>query len=219
MTVRFRGGLTVRVGIALCAVAAIAPSVPRLAEASTTGIGSFSGTVAMSGYPCPSPNCPGGSFTGTAGLTLSGFGTASLGGAGPAPYTAAWPSALGNLTIPSFTYATSCGISPAGVPPLQGSGGGLFSLTGGTLILGGGTISNVTLAGMSAWQWTATALVVTLSDLTITTDAGTVAVNLTNQVLTGRSASGFVWTSLPGTCGGVPQPENALVAGVAVQPA
>jgi hypothetical protein len=216
-----RGAWRARLAVVLVSVTAAGLGVPRAAAATTTGAGAFSGTVTLPIFPCPTaPTCTGGTFTGTAALSLSGVGTATMSGV-PVPYTAAWPATPGNLTVSSFNYFDDCaGIEPPGVPPLLGNAQGTLTLSGGTLVLGGGTLGSATLTGVFNWDRTGTAVRVALTSLTITAGAGAAAVNLDNTIK-GQSAAGFVWTNGPGQCSPGPSQTNqtAAVAGVTLQAA
>jgi hypothetical protein len=214
-----QGALGARIALALVAVMAAALGMPGSAAASMTGTGALSGGVTLPIFPCPStPTCFGGTFTGTAALSLSGVGTGTISGV-PVPYSAAWTATSGNLTVPDIGYQDDCmGIETAGIPPLLGNAGGTFNLTGGTLVVGTGTFSNATLTGTFSWDRKGTAVRVTLTGLTIAAGAGAVAINL-NDTIAGESPAGFIWTNGPGQCTPGPSQSNqtASVAGVALQ--
>lgn len=185
---------------------------PMTADASTTGAGLVGGTVTLPYFPCASCST---TFTGTASMSLSGVGTASLGGV-PVPYSAEWAASLGDLSA-SVTYAESCATGqPSDIPPLSGSAGGTFTLRGGTGVVDASTVP-VTLSGDFAWTRVGTFVRIDLTNLAVTADLSgtTVAINLTNSIA-GQSATGFVWTNGPGTCSANGQQVNQTAAVVGV---
>jgi len=180
----------------------------RIAGATTTGGGSFSGTVTLPQFPCG--NCNGGAFAGTGTISMTGL-TMSL-----APYAATWLDAP--LTA-GFGYNEAClGGQPSGTVPLVGTAAGSFSLTGGTVRVGLQTLTNATLSGSFAYHRVAAAVAMTLQNLVITNSAGTTVVaNLINP-LVGESAGAISWTNGPGECPGTYQsPQTASIKGVALE--
>ncbi len=206
-----------RVVMAFVVVIGVGVGTPRPVEATTTGVGALEGTVLLPYFPCAS--CNPGTLTATSALSLSGLGTASISGV-PAPYTAVWPATLNNFSA-QFQYSDSCVGVPNGVPSIDGNGGGGFTLTGGLLVLGGGTLTNATLSGSFNFRRLGSGFAVALSSLTVTaaSTGAPVAVNLNNGV-TGQSPMAFVWTNGPGTCGpGQLVNQTAQVVGLTLQAA
>lgn len=195
---------------------------PRPADATMTGVGSFPLlTVTLNVFPCFGGGCAG-SATGTAALSLSGVGSATISGV-PVPYTAVWAPTVSTLSAP-LTYQDTCELNqPDGTVPLSGVGGGTFTLTGGSVVLGGAVLTPATLAGGFTFTRVANGLVITLSSLSITPPGGSpvIAVNANNGLLVGQSAAGLVWTNGPGTCAASGQVlgQTATVTGMALQAA
>ncbi len=199
---------------------AMAMPVQPVASASTTttGGGSFTGAVTLPFFPCA--NCGGATFTGSVTLSLSGVGTSAVDGV-PMPYSAVWTAPLPPATNASaiFGYDESCLTGqPDNLPPLIGTAGGPFSVTGGMLTLGSGTIGPATLSGTFNWVRATTGARLTLSALTITAPQ-TSAVNLDDAVLVGQGASGFVWSMPVGTCATQVVNQTATVGGISLQAA
>jgi len=211
---------TMRLVCAGLAVALIGVAIPAVGAATTTsGTGTFTGAVSLPSFPCGT--CNSGTLSGQVALTLSGMSASNV------PYTAAWPAPLPpstNVTA-SFAYSESCLDQPDGTPPLQGTAGGTFNLTGGTAIVGGQLMADAVLTGNINWTRDGLAASIQFTNLVITAGSNnsTIAVNLADSiagVTIGQGGAGFVWTNGPGVCGGVPQqPQTAEIAGVALQPA
>ena len=194
---------------------------PHTVAATTTGGGSFSATVMLDVFPCYSGGCAA-TIAGTAGLSLSGLGTQTANGTiVPVPYTAAWVPTEAVLTG-TFTYQDTCELGqPDGTVPLSGNGGGSFTLSGGSAVVGD-TLTAATLSGGFAFTRVGDGLRITLSNLTITPPSGSpvLAVNLTGAVA-GQSVAPLVWTNGPGTCGGASNQvlsQTAAVVGGVLQP-
>jgi hypothetical protein len=194
-------------------------ALPLRVAASTTGSGLFSGTVILPGFPCA--NCGGGSFTGSAALTLAGVGTTALDGV-PIPYSATWAAPVPpatNASASSFGYDEQClGGQPDWAPPLIGTAGGFFTITGGTLVLATGSVGPATLSGTFSWLREGTAAHLSFTGLTISAPS-TTAINLNDALLAGQGGAGFVWSTPTGTCGTQVTNEQATVAGIALQAA
>lgn len=191
------------------------------AAASTTGVGTFSGSVSLPAFPCT--NCIAGTFAGTATLSLSGTATTSQSNGVPVAYTAVWASNTTTNATAGFSFNEICPntspLPPYPGPPVTGTASGTFYLTGGSLSLNGGPLMSADLNGHLEWLREGTAVRLLLSTLVITAPSGgsTVAVNL-NDLLQGESPTGFVWTNGPGTCA-VPQTnQTAVIQGIDLQP-
>lgn len=213
---RFRQLMGCLFGVALLPLA----PVQEVVAATTTGTGTFAGTVTLIEFPCSCPS-GGGSFAGQVGLALAGLSITGV------PYVAAWSPPVPPATnaTASFGYEEDCITQPNGTPPLIGSAGGTFSVTGGSAIVGTQQLNPATLTGNINWSRDGTLASIQFTNLVITAGSGnsTVAVNLANSlagIATGQGGSGFVWTNGPGVCGGVPQAnQTAEITGVALQPA
>lgn len=208
----------------LCAIAVVmllsGVEVQQVAASTTTGGGTFTGVVTLATFPCGSC-ATGGSFAGQVTLSLSGLSTSGV------PYSAAWVAPVppaANVSA-GFGYGESCVGQPDGSPPLIGTAGGTFSVTGGTAVVNYAPMNPATLTGNFNWTRVGTAVSIQFTNLVITAGAGNtrVAVNLANTVAgltVGQGASTFVWTNGPGVCGGPAQSnQTAEVAGVSLQPA
>src|SRR5258708_16792445 len=96
-----------RLAAALALVHGACLATPHAVEASTSGAGFFTGTVTLNLFPCYTGGC-GGIVAGTAGLSLSGVGTATINGTlVPVPYTAVWAPTQSSLSA-GFTYQDVC---------------------------------------------------------------------------------------------------------------
>jgi hypothetical protein len=175
---------------------------PRPVEATTTGGGAISGTMSLDTFPCYIGGC-GGTIAGTAVLSLSGLGTATISGL-PVPYTAAWAPPASSFTA-GFSYKDTCELGqPDGTVPITTDpAGGTFTLSGGSVSIGGGPLMSATLTGGYQFVRQADAMRVSLTNLVLTPASGSpvIAVNLT-AALAGQSAAAVQWTNGPGTCGG-----------------
>jgi hypothetical protein len=192
------------------------------ASATTTGGGSFAGTVDFgSGFPCST--CAGGVLAATAAISLSGV---SQGGNA---YSAEWPDARSTApgTLPinlssNFTYSGTCEVSN-GLPAVLGSAGGPFTLSGGLLVLNGSAWDNATLTGTFLWQQLGPdEAAVSLMGLSISGGPGPsqVAVNLNlNNVVVGEGVVSFASPSGMGTCQNQQTSVTALITGSLAQPA
>lgn len=188
---------------------------PTPAAGSITGGGTFEATVTLPFFPCS--NCGGGVLSGRVGLSLSGVGTRTIDGA-PIPYTAVWPTALASLPNLSaaFGYDEACSFAqPPNTPPVIGTAGGSFTVTSGSLLLGGGTISGATLTGAFSWLREGTAAHITLTNLLITASP-TTAISLTT-VVEGQGAAAVALLPPWGTCINQATNQTMTVAGVALQ--
>jgi len=196
-------------------------SCAHTVAASTTGVGTFGGTVSLPAFPCT--NCISGTFAGSVVLSLSGTATTSQSTGVPEVYTAVWASATTTNATAGFGFNEVCPntspLPPYPGPPVTGTASGTFYLTGGSLSLNGGPWMTADLTGHLEWVREGTAVRVTLSTLVITAPSGgsTVAVNL-NDLLQGESPTGFIWTNGPGTCAAPQNNQTALIQGVDLQP-
>jgi hypothetical protein len=190
----------------------------RSAGATATGTGTLAGTGVQTTFPCINAGtggCPG-TFTGAAGLSLSGVGMGVINGL-PAPYAAVWTPALGNFSLP-FSGLDNCNV-PNGVPPILSTLSGTFALSGGTLVYSGGVLAGATLTGNATLTRAGAGVAVVLGNLSITSGLGTFTVNLSGQIV-GAGSAGFAFTSVPGTCPGTPAvTQGFALAGIALQPA
>jgi hypothetical protein len=160
---------------------------------------------------------------GSAGLSLSGFGALSVGGVNgtsvSGTYTAVWTAVPNNLSA-GIAYSDSCDGVPSGVPSINGSGGGTFTLTGGSAVVGGAMMPNATLSGSLNLMRHADGVFVTLYALSVTAGTGStaVAVNLDNTI-TGESPTGVIWANGPGVCGAGGQVTNQVgqIVGLTLQ--
>lgn len=213
---------TARVTASMLAAGALFLGNPGHVAATMTGGGAFDATLTLQTFPCPSFTC-GGSATGTASLSLSGVGTATVSGV-PLPFTAAWTPTVSVLNA-AITYGDTCELDqPDGTVPLSGNGGGTFTLSGGSVVLGGGVLTPATLSGTINFDRIANAMVMSLSSLSITPPAGSpvIAINENNGALVGQVAAAIIWTNGPGTCPvstGQVTNQTAILAGLTVQPA
>jgi hypothetical protein len=187
------------------------------AHATISGAGMIEGVASLPTFPCPGGSC-GGWFSGS--IIAQIVGTTTTG----APFVAQWPdpSSTPVGTVPtnitaSFSYAVACW-PPIGITPsLTGDGGGMFTVTGGQLIVNGVVTShNATLTGNVSFEQAATAVALEFDGDTVSDGTATIATSL-SPPLTGGGTLLFLPSALA-SCPTVIS-ITATVAGVAGQPA
>jgi hypothetical protein len=147
-------------------------------------------------------------------MSLAGVGMGVVNGL-PAPYAAAWAGVLNNFSYQP-TMTDDCSTVPNGVPALQGTAAGSFTVTGGTLTYPGGTLSGATLSGFLKWNRLGTAVTMSLTNLTITSALGSVSISL-GVTISGVGAAGFAFTSVPPGCGSPSVNQGFALAGITLE--
>jgi len=196
----------------------------RPAAATTTGPGTFEGTMWMNDFPCA--GCPG-ILSASAAMTLSGVPESGL------VYSATWPdpntlagTIATNPTAPinlagSFIHTDNCLISDS-LPLGIGSGSGTFTLNGGLLVVNGVVWDNATLTGtMTILERVGGGEAITLFGLTISGGSGpspvAISFNLNNTIV-GEGVGTFIYTGTA-TCQNALTNQTADVSGTIEQPA
>jgi len=184
---------------------------PVAAATITTGSGAFEGSITLPTMPC---NCPGGLFSGTMALSLSGVSDITTIEGAPLPYSATW-AGVGDAAA-SFGYNEVCVPNqPDNTPPLEGFATGIFSVSGGVVSVGASVLP-ATLSGGFTWQRVGTAAHIVFYSLNIMSGTTLIATNMSNTI-EGQSASGFAFGLPVGTCVTTVSPQTATAAGIALQ--
>lgn len=194
---------------------AIAASTPATADG-TSGGGSFTATLTLSGFPCAGPSCAG---------TLTGIFTGSMSGVDsstcatpPTPpalpchaYTVMWPDPTAPSTANlsgSFQYDEACPLAQTA------EAGGSYTITGGYVDDDGTIAHDGTITGTFGYSRNGIEFTI---DLEVAAVSGNGHVLGTQQFPLGAGAGAFVPEDVA-TCFGVHTNVSASVTGVGVIP-